>query len=323
MNTKEKLLQLFELNRGKYFSGEELAGMLNVSRTAVWKAVKNLRTSGYEIAAVTNKGYSLSEKTDILSPQGICRYLNDKNMDIQVVSTINSTNLYARERAVEGEEEGYVIFANQQTKGRGRFGREFFSPAGTGIYMSIILRPVDYAATQAVRITALAAIAMCEVIESLSGKSPGIKWVNDIYVDGKKVCGILTEGSFDLETNTLEYAVLGVGINLYPPYEGFPCELEDKVGCLFDSTETDMKNKLAGDFINRFMDYYKRINCDDQVEKYKKYSLVLDKEIYVIKKGYSKKCIGRDIDKDYHLIVQYEDGLRECLYSGEISLKLE
>lgn len=323
MNTRERLLQLFESNKGKFFSGEELAGELKISRTAVWKAVKRLRAAGYEITAVTNRGYSLSEKTDILSPQGIYKYLNEenKNMDIEVVATINSTNLYAGERAMGGENEGYIIFANEQTKGRGRFGRDFFSPPGTGIYMSIVLRPEDYTSAQAVKITAMAAVAMCESIEDITGKMPGIKWVNDIFLDGKKICGILTEGSFALESNSLEYAVLGLGINIYPPDEGFPHEIKDKVGFLLCNTENDIKNKLAGNFLNRFMDYYRNGDSSGP-EKYIKYSVVLGQEIYVIKKDAKIKAKALDIDDEYHLIVEYEDGVREALSSGEISLDM-
>ena len=135
MTTKDKLLGLFEENKGIYFSGEEIAGKLCVSRAAVWKAVKSLRDEGYVIDAVTNKGYCLSTNTDILSPQGIQKYIKQeyKNMDINVIPVIGSTNDLVREKANEGYDEGYVVISNEQTKGRGRYGRKFFSPSGTGL----------------------------------------------------------------------------------------------------------------------------------------------------------------------------------------------
>lgn len=323
MNTKYKLLQLFESNKGQYFSGEEIAKKLNVSRAAVWKAVKSLRGEGYDIDAVTNRGYCLSETTDILSPQGICKYLSKDNsqMDITVLSTVNSTNLYVKEKAMAGFGEGYMVFANEQTNGKGRYGRDFFSPGGTGIYMSLLLRPQNYTSKQAVRITTMAALAMCETIEKLSDKNPLIKWVNDIYLDDRKICGILTEGSFDLESNTLEYAVLGVGLNVYKPEEGFPDELSDIMGALFDRTENDIKNRLSADFINRFMKYY-RDDKNDYIEGYKRRSLILGKKVTVMGKEGNKEALAVDIDNECRLIVRYEDGVEETLSSGEIGIKI-
>lgn len=324
MKTKDKLLELFELNKGVYFSGEEIAQKLEVSRTAVWKAVKALRNEGYDISAVTNRGYSLSEKTDILSPQGIRKYLKSDylNMDITVLSTIKSTNLYVREKAISGQSEGYTVFANEQTEGRGRYGRSFFSPYGTGIYMSVLLRPDNYSTQQAVRITTMAAVAMCEAIEAVSGEIAQIKWVNDIYVNDKKVCGILTEGSFDLESGIMEYAVLGVGVNVYYPEGGFPKELNQTVGAIFNSTNNDMKNKLAADFINRFMKYYTSGEQKAYIQKYRRRCFVIGKQITVISKGQTRKALAIDVDDECGLLVRYEDGKEECLSSGEIGIKV-
>ena len=322
MTTKEKLLELFESNKGIYFSGEEIAGKLCVSRAAVWKAVKNLRSEGYEIDAVTNKGYCLSAKTDILSAQGIGKYLNPqyKNMDIYVLDSIDSTNALVRKKAEEGEIEGYTVVANEQTKGRGRYGRTFFSPQGTGFYLSILLRPPHYSAGQAVRITTMAAVAMCEAIEEVSEEEARIKWVNDIYVKGKKVCGILTEASFGLESGLLEYAVLGVGLNVYHPAEGFPEEIKQRAGNLFDNTQDDIKNRLVSSFLNNFMEYYVSENPAAYIEKYQERSLVIGKQIKVISAGKTKDAFAYGIDDECRLLVRYENGETESLSHGEIDL---
>ena len=235
MGTKEKLLALFEADKGKFFSGEELAARLAVSRTAVWKAVNSLRKEGYEIQAVRNKGYSLSVSTDILSIQGVEKYLNPEHsyIELEILPDIGSTNDYLREKAAQGKGEGYAVVAGAQTRGKGRTGRSFYSPADTGIYLSLLLRPKDCGPAQAVKFTTMAAVAACEAIEKVSHRSPQIKWVNDIYIDGKKVSGILTEASVSLENGSLEYVLLGIGINVYPPEKGFPQELRETAGSVF------------------------------------------------------------------------------------------
>ena len=143
MATKERLLALLEAHKGEYLSGEELAGQLNISRTAVWKAIKSLRSAGYEIQAAQNRGYCLDASTDVLDVQGIRNYLEPcaQGCQLELVPCTASTNALVRQRAAGGAAEGLVILANQQTKGRGRMGREFYSPPDTGLYMSLLLRP--------------------------------------------------------------------------------------------------------------------------------------------------------------------------------------
>lgn len=324
MGTKEQILDLFEKNKGEYFSGEEIAERLSVSRAAVWKAVNGLRSEGYHIDAVQNKGYSLSVETDILSAQGIQKYLRPvcDCIELDVLPTLDSTNTMAREKAEAGAPEGYTIIANSQMNGRGRSGRSFYSPSDTGIYMSLLLRPRNYSAGQAARLTTMAAVATCEAIENVSGEKAQIKWVNDIYVAGKKVSGILTEASIGLESGLLEYAVLGVGINVSPPNGGFPKELEDVAGAVFDGAQSDGKNRLAAEFLNCFMAYYFMLPKADYAANYRSRSLVLGKEIHVIFPDGAKKALALDVDEECHLIVQYEDGKIENLSSGEISVKL-
>lgn len=325
MTTREKLITLFESNRTVYFSGEEIAKQLSISRAAVWKAVKALQKEGYSIHAVTNKGYCLSESTDILSAQGIQKYLcpSCANLTFDIYAETSSTNTLVREQAALGAPEGYVAIATTQTAGRGRMGRTFFSPSDSGLYFSLLLRPKQYSAQQAVRITTIAAVAVCEAIEVLSDENAHIKWVNDIFIRGKKVCGILTEASFGLENGLLEYAVLGIGINVYPPKEGVPKELESIVGSVFPAPENDIRNRLAAEVLNRFMNYYSNIEESGYVEKYRSRSLAIGRKVNIIRGEESIPATVLDIDEDCHLLVAYEDGSRDCLSSGEISIRLQ
>lgn len=323
MGTKEKLLSLFEMHKGTFFSGEEIAEKLSVSRTAVWKAVNSLRKEGYQIDAVQNKGYSLSENTDILSEQGIRKYLQPvcDVLELHVLSEAGSTNALLREKAEEGAPEGCTVIANAQTKGRGRLGRSFYSPADTGIYLSLLLRPVGATPGQAIKVTTMAAVAACEAIEEVSGKEAQIKWVNDIFMDGKKVSGILTEASFGLENDRLEYVVMGIGINAYPPREGFPEEIEQIAGAVLPARKSDGKNRIAAGFLNYFMHYYTAKETAEYVDKYRSRSLAVGKDIYVVSPTGREKAHALDVDEECRLIVQYPDGRTEQLSSGEISIR--
>ncbi len=289
----------------------------------MWKAVKSLRCDGYCIDAVRNKGYCLSVETDILSLQGIQKYLDPicSNMRIEVYPTVTSTNIIAREKAMNGMPEGYVIFANTQTEGRGRKDRPFFSPCGTGIYMSILFRPVQYSLQEAIKLTSMTAVAVCEAIEAVSGAKAKIKWVNDVYVAGKKVCGILTEASCGLEDGRLEYVVVGIGINVTPPNEEFPNELKNVAGTIFGGTQADGKNRLAAEVLNKSIAYYNILNESNYIHEYRCRSIVLGKEISIISSDGEKTAIALDVDSDCRLLVKYKNGMVEKLSSGEISIK--
>ena len=319
MIIKEKVLKLMENNKGVYYSGQAIADNLNVSRAAVWKAIKSLQAEGYHIDAVNNKGYSLSPSTDILSPQGIYKYLitGDMFFNIHVLSSVVSTNSLVREKANESAAEGYTVIANEQTGGRGRNGRIFYSPRDTGAYLSILLRPADWTAAQSLQITTMAAVAMCDAIGKFSDKQPQIKWVNDIFLNGKKVCGILTEGAFSMESGMLDYAILGVGINIYDPEDGFPPELSNIAGSVFSCPEDDIKNKLVGEFLARFLDYYSQKSVG-YAQKYRDYSMVIGKNITVIQNGAEQKAHVNDIDDQCQLHITYENGKKEILSCGEI-----
>lgn len=325
MTTKEKLLALLEDSKGTFFSGEEIARTLQVSRAAVWKAVNALREDGYTIDAATNKGYRLSPDSDILSPQGIRRFLKPeyRDLDLTVLPTAPSTNALVREKANQGCPEGCIIIACEQTDGRGRYGRQFFSPVDSGVYLSLLLRPTAYSPQQATCLTAAAAAAMCQAIEAVTGQQPGIKWVNDIFLHGKKVCGILTEAAVGLETGTLNYMVLGAGVNLYPPAEGFPEEIQSIAGSVLEHSCPEAKNRLVGEFLNRFWDFYSHPECRAYLEDYRARSLAIGRNVTVLSAGKAVSVYAYGIDDDFRLLVRYENGDTEALSYGEIRIQLD
>lgn len=324
MTTKEKLLALLEDSKGTFFSGEEIARTLQVSRAAVWKAVSALREDGYTIDAATNKGYRLSPDSDILSPQGIRRFLKPeyRDLDLTVLPTAPSTNALVREKANQGRPEGCVIIACEQTDGRGRYGRQFFSPVDSGVYLSLLLRPTAYSPQQATCLTAAAAAAMCQAIEAVTGQQPGIKWVNDIFLHGKKVCGILTEAAVGLETGTLNYMVLGAGVNLYPPVKGFPEEIRPIAGSVLERSCPEAKNRLVGEFLNRFWDFYTHPECRTYLEDYRARSLAIGRNVTVLSNGQAVSAYAYGIDDDFRLLVRYDSGKTEALSYGEIRIQL-
>lgn len=325
MTVKEHILSLLDGNKGEYISGEEIAAQLSVTRSAVWKAIKSLQTEGYSIQAVTNKGYSLSPHTDILSANAISKYLDTQGqkLRIEVVKTISSTNEAVKTLASNGEAEGKVILAEEQTGGRGRKGREFFSPPGTGIYMSILLRPKLSAAESAL-LTTSAAVAVALSLESISGKDTQIKWVNDVFMDGKKVCGILTEASMSLENGWLDYAVLGIGINVALPSDGFPNDLTEIATSVFSESNDygDLRNRLVAEVLNNFMGFYEHLTDRLFLSEYRKRIISLGKPVTVIKDNKQRKATAIDINDDCHLKVRYENGVEEYLSSGEVSIKI-
>ena len=324
MSTKNRILELLEKRRGESISGERLAEILGVSRNAVWKAVKELQKDGYSIAAVTNKGYCLSDENDILSIAGIKPFLSPKAQPyadkIQIYKALESTNKTAKELAIAGAPHGTVIIADSQTKGRGRYTRSFFSPHG-GLYISIILRPEVLRFDNPTAVTAFAAVSVCEAIEIISDKTPKIKWVNDIFIDGKKVCGILTEAVTNFESGGLEWIVLGIGVNVYTRTEDFPNELQNIATSVFpDKKIKGVRNKLSAEIINRILGFETAPIEAEIFEKYKKRLMLLGKEITVIQNETEFKATAVDVDSIGHLIVKDEKGEIITLFSGEIRI---
>ena len=333
MGTKEELLRILEEKSGDFISGSDIAKELSVSGTAIWKAAGSLRDAGYNIEAVTNKGYRLLPDSDILSEELILSRLRSidqgsDNLQIDVFRSVDSTNDICRDHAASGAADGYIAVAANQTKGRGRHGRSFFSPAGTGLYLSMLLRPSGFSAQEAMRFTTIAAVSVCRAIEQVSGKTAGIKWVNDVFIDDLKVCGILTEASFNLESGMLDYAIVGIGINVFTPPDGFPDEIQEIAGSVFgfrspaNTAPTNIRSNLAAYIISYFMDYY-RNGSADYIEDYRRRCLVIGRDINVLMPGSGpRKAHALDVDDECGLKVRYEDGSEEVLRSGEISIRI-
>lgn len=322
LTIKEQLRALLEENRGTFISGEDIAKRLYCTRGAVWKAIKALRTEGLAISAVTNRGYCLEDSSDVLSETGVRRYLS-KPCEIFVLKTVGSTNAYLRELAQKGASEGTLVVSSEQTSGHGRRGRSFFSPSDTGLYMSVLLRP-KVAVNEALKITSLAAVAVCLSLEKVCGASPEIKWVNDIFVNGKKAAGILTEAAFDMENGALDYVVLGIGINVYSPENGFPEEISDIAGAVLGERRGDLRNRLAAAVYEQFMQLYEHLSDDVYLDEYRNRLMWKDEQIFVLsgENGNEKTpAVLLGVDENFALQVRYENGVYGTISSGEISIR--
>ena len=324
MALKEEVLALLEETRGNHVSGEDMADRLCISRNAVWKAIQQLREDGYEILSATNRGYCLPEWDQRLSEQGIRRFLTAEaqHCRLEIHRSLDSTNLQLKRRAEEGVDEGLAVLAELPTAGRGRLGRSFYSPVGAGLYISLLLRPT-LAMEQVTLITTAAAAATAAAIERATGKQAGIKWVNDLYYQGKKLCGILTEASMDAEGGGLAYAVLGIGINVVPPPGGFPEELRDRAAALYE-TAADcppmVRSRLAAEVLNVFWTLYRRLPDRAFLEDYRRRSILTGRDISFLLRG--EPCRGRvlSVDDDARLVVRLSDGREERLLSGEVTI---
>ncbi len=242
----------------------------------------------------------------------------DSEIKIITVKETTSTNDELKKRALSGERENVLFAADSQTAGRGRKGRSFFSPRDTGIYMSLLLHP-DLAAEECTLITPLCAVAVAEAIEAVTQAKAGIKWVNDIFVGEKKVAGILTEGAFT--RSGTDYVIVGIGINLSPPEEGFPDEIKDIAGALTDGGQ-EKRERLIAETVNRFMYHLAGIKSRAFAPLYRERLFFLGEEITVLTPDGSYKATAVDIDSDCRLTVRNADGELKTLGSGEISVRI-
>ncbi len=321
--TRDAVLELLWQNAGAYISGEELARRLSLSRTAVWKAIGCLRAEGYAIESSPRLGYRLEAAGDVLSAEGIRRTLRHTELELRVYRRISSTNTVLKGLAAEGAEAGLVLLAQEQSAGRGRMGRSFYSPADSGLYLSLLLRPT-LPAQEATRLTACAAVAVAEAIEALSGRQTQIKWVNDVFMDGRKICGILTEAGLDCESGMMHYVVIGIGVNLRVPAGDFPEELRGIAGAAFTGEALpELRCRLAAEILDRLMDYAADPGAAAVLEGYRRRSLVLGREISILTPGQEPvPAVAEAVEEDYALRVRLADGSVRRLSSGEVSVRL-
>lgn len=326
MSTKQKVLQLLEENRGEALSGQEMAETLAVSRTSVWKAIEALRQEGYRIEAGPNKGYLLPEETDILSAEAIRLHLDKENSELalRVYKSIDSTNAEAKRILQEGIEQPMLLVAEEQTAGRGRLGRPFYSPHSSGLYMSLILPRVEPDSDPGL-ITTAAAVAVCRAIEKTTGKSPKIKWVNDLFLDQRKICGILSEGVIDFETQTIQSIIVGIGLNIRIEEESMPSELQNIVGGIYSREEEEepaVRNQLAAQSMNEFLALYPGDGTRGYLEEYRQRCFVLGRKVSFTRNGETMRGEALSIDEQGGLIIRLENGEDLTLTYGEISVRV-
>lgn len=313
MSTKQEVLRYLISSSNTYVSGEKLANDLGKSRAAVWKAIKTLQAEGYSIKAVTNRGYMLDDDNDILNADIISSRLDD-SIEVVYYPSIDSTNTEAKRLINNGKNNTMLLVADEQTAGRGRQGKSFYSPPLTGIYMSFVTHPMVNL-QNAVTATTAAAVAVCKAVESLTDKKPTIKWVNDVYLDDKKICGILTEAVTDFETQTVTSVIIGIGMNIKTI--DFPTDVEN-ASCLG-------ANVKRADLISEITKELNRINNSDYgefIDYYRSHSMIIGKKINFIKDGRVTPATAVEIDEQGGLIIQLENGEKTTLRSGEISIRV-
>ncbi len=312
-STKQTLLQALSAAEGSYISGQQLAQRLGVSRAAVHKAAAALSAQGYTLEAVSRRGYRL------VGGDPFCvEAAGDYPAPIHLYDRLESSNQTAKRLALSGAPHGTLVLTNQQSAGRGRMGRKFESPAGQGIYLSLLLR-ADIPAADAQSVTVSAAVAVCRAVKALCGLELSIKWVNDLYYHGKKVCGILTEAGADLESGRLEWLVVGIGLNFTTPPEAFPAELRRLAGSLFPGGPAPVSRvALAAAIARELLTLCPAFDC---LEEYRARCFVPGHWVTVCTGRETYAALALSIDDAGRLVVRRENGREEALQHGEVSIR--
>ena len=305
-------------------SGEEISRRLGVTRMAVSNAVKALRREGYVIDSATNRGYRLRKSPDKLSAGDLYAHLpKSRQAAVRCFDLIDSTNSYLKREAVNGAPNGLVAVANEQTAGRGRSGRQFFSAADCGIYLSVLLRP-HCEPQKTMMLTAHAAVAVCEAISRACGVETEIKWTNDVILNGRKLCGILTEITLEAETGLVDSVVIGIGVNVNYKPEDFPEELRTVAGSIYSETGVRAdRARLAAEMILALDRMREAWEQDPRVylAAYRNRCTTTGKDVRVIRGSTVRDAFALEITDDFALRVRYADGEEEILNSGEVSVR--
>ncbi len=319
MVLKDKILEELIQNSDTYISGQILAEKFGVSRNAVWKSIKQIKEEGCKIHSINNKGYRLISCNESLSVDRISTHMSElsRTLDLSVIPSIDSTNNEAKRMIANGYRGNALIVANEQTNGRGRRGRSFYSPKNTGIYMSFVFS-TDAKFSKAVSLTTISAVAVVKAIESITNLKPMIKWVNDVYLGGKKICGILTEAVTDVETGLVQSIVIGIGINIST--EHFPDDISQTASSI--NINGLSRNKLTAAISNELMEICSDLNNKAYIRTYKEHSLLIGKSIDFYKNNVKYNATAVDIDNEGGLVVKLPNGKTEILNSGEITVRL-
>ena len=307
MKTYEKIYDYLQ-NKDDYISGETLAKEFKLSRTAIWKAIKTLEEKGVKIDSVKKRGYKIISG-DLLLPEVIAKELK---IPVTINEKSESTQLDAKNN-MEFDKQSHLYLAPSQEKAKGRFGRQFFASKQGGIYMSLHLKP-NVPFEEIKPYTLMVASSIVKAISRLTGIETDIKWVNDIYYNGKKIAGILTEAISSVETGLITDVIIGVGINFY--ITDFPKAISKKAGSLFSSQPTITRNELITEIWKLFL----TIPEKDLVKVYKEKSLVLNKQVTFSENDIEFSGLAIDITNQGHLLVKLDNGQEKLLRSGEISL---
>lgn len=321
-NTRETIIDILQTADG-YVSGESIAERAKVSRSAVWKHVEKLKKDGYRFESVKNKGYRLIADGSVINQTYLSKTLkNVLSGGVEVKKQVTSTNKLLKQMAEQGCAQDFLLIANSQTDGIGRYGRKFFSPTDSGLYFSLLIKPqIDISLTT--NVTVAMAVAVATAIEETTHQPTQIKWVNDILVDGKKTCGILTEGSIDLETMSMKFIIVGVGINLYEPADGFDSSIKNIAGSITKNSSLKIdKNLLVTKIITNFYMALQDLTSPNLLRQYRDRLAFVGSMVDVLKNG-EKIDEGQllGVDENYKLQIKTSQG-NLLLDSGEISTRL-
>ena len=320
---RSNILDILRQANGAYVSGEDIARTMNVSRTAVWKHIRELKQAGYAIDSHSRSGYCLMETPDLLLPNEIQNGRKTKVLgkDIQYYKEVISTNNQAKLAAQQDAAEGTIIVSEAQTSGRGRLARGWYSPAEKGIWFSVILRP-HFLPQEAPKCTLLAAVAIAKAIEKITELQVGIKWPNDILYNKQKLVGILTE--MNAEMDCINYIIIGMGINVNIQKNEFPLELQQIATSLaILKGEKISRVKLLNEILFQIETLYNVAQAEGFVkilEEWKKYSVTLGKTVDVIGINDTFVGVAMDIDADGALLVKTETGIKRVL-AGDVSIR--
>jgi len=324
MMIDEQILKLLRSRPSGFLSGEEISRRLGITRTGVWKRIRNLRESGYIIEASTRSGYRLVQSPDLLLSQEIQPILKTKWMGkkIHYYAEIDSTNSAAYQLALKGAREGEIVIAESQAKGRGRLGRQWASPAFSNLYLSVILRP-ELLPHKASLITFMAAVAAADAIENYSGLTPVIKWPNDLLLKGRKVAGLLNE--IHSETDRIHFIILGMGINLNMDRDSCPLEVRARATSLKEETGQAISRKeFVCVLLKQLEQWYERFleeGGGPVLKAWRDRARIKGKEVKVTSFGDVLSGRAIDVDSDGALILRTRDGERKRIVAGDIEYK--
>ena len=320
--SRERVYQLLREQAGTFVSGQELSGLLGISRAAVWKAIDSLRRDGYVIEARTGLGYRLTAAPDALTEREIRRQLAIPCPDLRCFEEIDSTSSYLKREALLGAPHGAVAAANFQNAGRGRMTRSFQSPPGKGVYLSVLLRP-QLPVSQLMGVTGMTAVAICNAVERAAGVRPGIKWTNDLVLNGRKICGILTEMALESETGLAQYLVIGAGVNVSHTPEDFGPDVARMATSLVQEGYSVSRSVLAARMIEELdiLSASLKDGAGEWTARYRRDCVNLGKQVRLLWDDRQTEARALDIDEQFGLIVRLPDGSETTVRTGEVSVR--